>query len=264
MPLTRKYKRLKFKKGEQSKFLRLAAKSVGSLRKLAKLLGLKWGTFWYYLNEQITLPYTWLEKLLPFTNLKEEYIISECVEKILPFNWGAVIGGTKTSKINMARLRADPKFKELWIRHCKKAGAAIKNGFIKNWDIGFRKAGRRNVIGPKGENMFNEAEKNIALWLIKHNKSYEYERLIKINGKFYFPDFIVGNVIIERCGLCTEKYLKLLKRKFYDYRNYWNGRIIVICPKNLLKPIKRLISSNSKFKIINENNLDDGLSSVAW
>lgn len=92
---------------------------------------------------------------------------------------------------------------------------------------------------------------------MSRNKDYECERLINLNGKFYFPDFIVGNNIIERCGFSTNEYLGLLKNKVTDYINYWDGKIIIVFPKRLKKIIERLIPLNSKINLITEDKLSE-------
>jgi len=211
------------------------------------------GNFWCYLDEQVTLSYKLFREILPLVKIREEKILDEWVEKILSGNWGRVRGGIKTQQ----KLRIDPNFRNKWRQIRKKAGRKIRVKFLKNWDIGFRKAGKRNTIGPKGEKMFNEHEKRIAEFLLAKNKNYEYERLIKLNGNFYFPDFIIGNTIIERCGFFTKTYLKVLKKKIEDYSKYWKGKVIIIYPDKFSDIIKSLIAENPKFILIKEDNLDD-------
>jgi len=256
MTITRKCERIRFKKGKQSEFLRRASKPFGSLRKFAKFLDMGWGYFWYYISEQVTLPGVVFDKSLPFTGLSKKFILNNWVIEILPYNWFAIKGGVSTGKINSERLKNDMKFRRMWVERSKKAGSKLKGRFIENWDVGFRKAGKRKVTGPKGEKMFNENEKDIALMLLSKNKNYEYEKLINLNGKFYFPDFIVGKTIIERCGLSTNNYLDSLKNKITDYTNCWDGKIIIVCPKHLFGKMKGLIPQNSKINLITEDKLD--------
>lgn len=244
--------RLLFKKGKQREFLELASKNIGSLRKLAKFLNLGWGNFWYYLDERITLPYKLFKKIILLGDIKEEIILNLWVEKVLPQNWGRIKGGIKTGQ----KLRTDTKFQRKWKRIRKIAGKKIRIKYINNWDIGFRKIGKRNVIGPKSEKMFNEGERKIAQWLLNRGINYEYEKLIKLNNNFYFPDFLVGDIIIERCGFTWKNYIPRLKQKIEDYANYWNGKIIMVCPENSFQIIKNLININSKFTILREKDID--------
>lgn len=248
--------RIKFKKGKQSKFLRLAAKRVGSLRGLARFIGIPWGYFWYYLDEQITLPGKIFKKILPLTSISQEEVMTGWIDKLLPKNWGAIKGAIKTSKIIKKKLKENEEYRKKWIEKCKKGGAVFKDKMIKNWDIGFRKAGRRKVIGPKGEKMFNQGEKNIATYLLSKGIDYEYEPLIRINGRPYFPDFIVGNMIIERCGFITKNYADILKRKINDYVYQWKGLIIFVGPKKVLKRLKKKVPISRKVLTILEDNLE--------
>lgn len=251
--------RVIFNDGKQSEFLRMAAKDVGSLRKLAKMLDIKWGYFWYYIKEEISLPCGVFKKVLPLTGLSERETMETWIKELLPKNWGAVKGGNKTGIIVKRKIMEDAHYKKMWIMKCKKGGNKIKGQFIKNWDVGFRKAGKRTVIGPNGERMFNRHERGIALWLASHKTDYEYEKLVRINGNYYFPDFIVNDVIIERCGFSTKYYLNSLRKKLGNYKRFWKGRIIVVCPRKFANNIRRTVATAPKVDIILE---EDGLESL--
>lgn len=254
--------RIIFKKGKQSEFIRLAAKEIGSLRGLARFVNKRWGYFWYYVNEEISLPYNLFESILPMTPLTKDEVMATWVKEVRLRNWGNVIGGKKTGEIVKKKIKEDKKFRERWRKNCRKGGNKLKSKFIKNWDVGFRKAGKRNVIGPKGERMFNRHEKNIALWLLSHDKDYEYERLLKINGRYYFPDFIVENIIIERCGVFTKSYFKTLKRKLNDYRKYWKGKVVIVSPRKFSNNLRTNMRVASNFLMVFEENGLDELGTV--
>jgi len=249
--------RLKFKNGKQSEFLRLAAKRIGSLRGLARFIGISWGYFWYYVDEQITLPYKIFKTILPLTPLSQEELLNNWIGTVLPRYWGCLEGAKIANKVIQNKMKKSNEYRENWREKCKKGGMNIKRKFITNWDVGFRKAGRRNANGPKGEKMFNEYEKNIAIYLLSKGIDYKYEPMMKMNGNFYFPDFVVNGTIIERCGLLTSKYLQNLKRKINDYLDCWNGKIIFVCPKRIINKLKAEISSSQKVIIISEDNLEN-------
>ena len=58
----------------------------------------------------------------------------------------------------------------------------------------------RKTIGPKGEHMFNQLEKDVANILLSANVDYQYEPVLKVDQRTIIPDFKTGNLIIE----CTE------------------------------------------------------------
>jgi hypothetical protein len=119
----------------------------------------------------------------------------------------------------------------MWIRNSKRGGRNnIKNGLIKNWQIGFRNIGIRKFIGPKNEKMFTESEKRLAEFFFENKIEYEYEPLLKIGTKSYFPDFVINKIIIERCGVISREYFRNLQNKLNDYKRI-NKKVIVILPK---------------------------------
>ena len=125
--------RIIFKKGKQSEFIRLAAKEIGSLRGLARFVNKRWGYFWYYVNEEISLPYNLFESILPMTPLTKDEVMATWVKEVRLRNWGNVIGGKKTGEIVKKKIKEDKKFRERWRKNCRKGGNKLKSKFIKNW-----------------------------------------------------------------------------------------------------------------------------------
>jgi len=173
-------------------------------------------------------------------------------------NWGRKRGAYAAHKTVRNKLRTDKKYRKRWVKKCRIGGRNnIKNGLIKNWDVGFRRIGRRKVKGPKNEMMFNKGEKNIAEFLLQMRINYQYEPLITLNGNHYFPDFLVNDIIIERCGLASKKYFQSIKRKFKDYKS-WRGKIIIVSPKKMMEMFQKEIEIPKRFiRLIEDEDLTE-------
>ena len=100
-----------------------------------------------------------------------------------------------------------------------------------------------------GVKVRNKLEKQIGNFLINRKVVFSYEQYININGKAYFPDFIIDeNIILE----VTEwkhpsiEKLKNLMRKADEYK-LKNYKILFFIPENcrkFYKDLKAPITSN--------------------
>lgn len=96
----------------------------------------------------------------------------------------------------------------------------------------FKKIGGYKFITNNGEKVRNKFEKDTADILKDRGFQYEYEPLVRIGERFFFPDFLVnGNIIIE----CTEwrghdKAIKLKEKIKYLKKEY---KVYVLIPKAL-------------------------------
>lgn len=84
-----------------------------------------------------------------------------------------------------------------------------------------------------GQKYRNILELNVAKILTENSIKFEYEPMLNYKDKFYFPDFIINNVIIE----CTfwhdvKQRAEELHRKIDDYlKSKIRGILIVTLPK---------------------------------
>lgn len=94
------------------------------------------------------------------------------------------------------------------------------------------------------EKVRNNFEKEVADKLKNLKIPYEYEKLVKINKKWFFPDFIIKNkIIIEATEWEGKEKAYQLKEKIrYLEKKY---KVFVIIPKHLY----------SKYKILGNNLL---------
>lgn len=70
----------------------------------------------------------------------------------------------------------------------------------------------RKTIGPKGERMFNQLEKDVAHILLSANVTYQYEPILTVDHQIIIPDFKIENLIIE-CTKWTNAKVKAMSLK---------------------------------------------------
>lgn len=250
--------KIKFISGKQREFL-LKTKMLKKCtwNELAAFLKINFESLKNWNGERRCIPEYVFVKIL--NSYPELQIYKKFIAELKENNWGQVKGGIAGSATVKERLK-NPKYKMLWIKKCRVGGTNnIKRGLIRNWDVGFRNVGRRRFIGPNGEKMFTKAEKQIADFFVKNNIEYKYEPHIILNGNNYFPDFMIGKIIIERCGLASKKYFVSLRRKLNDYFKC-KEKVILVLPKKIEKSLNKNVKINKKFITLIE---DDNLSELA-
>ena len=214
------------KKGELRKIINLCIVNAGSERNLSKVLDLSKGKIYRYKNEfniskkDLMMLLDYLDKNLVWCSKR---IVREFVD-----NWGRIKGGIncvrkkkKDGKFeaNMEMLRriSSKRMRE-WHRH-------MKSNFPREYYIWqyerFKKVGRGYILKLKnGVAVRNSLEKDVGDFLISEGHKFDYEPLISVRGKFYFPDFKLNNNIIEVTGWKhpTETKIIKLKGKIVDYQ----------------------------------------------
>lgn len=228
--------RILFKSGIQKRFLtKIMNKLNLSQRKFSNVLGVSRSTMRNWLYGKWLLPENILEKCLdisPDMKIYSKFIITK-----LPPNWGRIKGGKtrgkmKTNLNNKLRVKGFQKAKLL------------------SW--------KRKSTGPHGERMYNLGEKRIAEILTRYKIKYQYEPLITLGIKYAFPDFLVRDIVIERCGYSDwVGYWSRIKKKFQLYNKYLKGNIIMIVPSNRFKiALRRVAPYVKNITIIKENEIE--------
>jgi len=168
-------------------------------------------------------------KILPELSSYKLFIID-----IYPTNWGRIKGGKIRGKMK---------------------SNLTKKLRIKGFRIANLKTVKRKIIGPNGEKMYNEAERRLAELLLKHDLEYKYEPLINLGDKYAFPDFLVKNTIIERCGYSDWPcYWNRTAEKIELYEKHFKGKFIIVVPPNRFDIAVRRLSSHVKNIIILKEN----------
>ena len=109
-----------------------------------------------------------------------------------------------------------------------------------------------------GQKYRNILELEVAKILVTQSKKFEYERHLKCGNKFYFPDFIIGEIVIE----CTFWYdvaekVKELSQKIETYSKINLQTIIVTTDRYLTKYSELL--ANLNVTVITPNQLTEVL-----
>ena len=79
-------------------------------------------------------------------------------------------------------------------------------------------------VSKRKEHMRSRAEVIVANCLYDNHLEYRYEKMLKMDGKFYYPDFTVINplsgadVYLEYCGIDSPDYEYKLQKKVALYR----------------------------------------------
>ena len=176
-----------------------------------------------------------------------QYIIEE-----LPENWGKIKGGVNC----IAKKRRDGTFQETVERLRK-----VSSKRMKQWHKDMKEKSPREyhiwqyerfkkIRGGYAHSLINSTkvrnllEKRIGDFLLINGFKFEYEPYININGKVYFPDFKLGNKIIEvtEWKHPDKSKIQLLKRKIKDYRK--NGfEVVFFIPGSVRKFYKAIQGS---------------------
>jgi hypothetical protein len=156
---------------------------------------------------------------------------------IYPANWGKIKGGKIRGKMKnnlTQKLR------------------------IKGFRIANQRTVKRKILGPNGEKMYNLGEKRLAELLVKYNLNYKYEPVIKLGSKYAFPDFLVKNCIIERCGYSDwPGYWNRILKKAKLYEKYFKGKFIILVPDNRFNiAIKKVGLRVKNVIILKESSLE--------
>ena len=224
-----------FEKNFQRKmFLEIISREGLTQRKLAKMFNVSRRGVRQWINEERKLPKIIFEKILKLFPWAETYKIY--LRGILPRNWVQIKGGKIRSKMKSNLTKKDR---------------------IKGFEKAKLSTIKRKVIGPNGELMFNDGEKRIAEKLVQNNIKYEYEPVISLGKNFAVPDFLVDDILIERCGFGNWKpYWSNFRRKIKRLKRYKKYKIIVLIPsKYFLMAVKKLYNTKN-ITILKEEDLE--------
>ena len=228
---------IKLKKGRLKVLLSQAIKLSGNLRKLEKEIGIPRTTLSDHHNEKfIAIREDRLNKIINYLKIKmnEEDII-----EILPSNWRQVKGGKKLVEMRRKNGTLEESLKKIrkngsiylkkWHKKMKKENP--EKYHLMQYEK-FKKIGGYKFLTENNERVRNKLEQEVANLLRKMKFNYKYEPLIKVNNKFFFPDFLIDNNIIIECtewrGL--DKAIKL-KHKINSLKKEY--KVYVVIPKTL-------------------------------
>lgn len=161
-------------------------------------------------------------------------------------------------------LKNDKKFRDKWIKNCKKGGDYIYSNKIGIYDplnVNKRKKGSllglkntsRKLIGPNREKMYNKLEYDVAKILSLSKLKYEYEKIFNSNNPngHISCDFVIEKdnkiILIEvtNWDKVKEKCYEL-NRKFKIFDKYYKDGIKIVVNINHIKKelYKKYLSKN--------------------
>lgn len=226
--------RIKFKRGKQREILEKAILKAGSERKLKEILDIPNQTINHYRNELINISEDRLNLVLNFLK-SDRNEVEKFIEKKLKENWGREKGGT-----NLIRKYKDSGNYDKYLSYLKIRGRKIfvklhndmknKNPeiYYKTQYERFKKVGEYKCKTKNGEIVRNDLEKDTADFLYSIGLKYKYEPYVRVNGSVYFPDFRVGNLILECTAWRGYLKIKTLKNKLRDFeKEGFNVRFII-------------------------------------
>lgn len=217
---------LKFRKGKQKELLEQAITKAGSERKLAKLVGIPKGYIYNLKFEKRNLSNFYAKNLFKFLGIPRSKIEKDILE-ILPANWGKIKGGVKLIKIKKEKGIFEKDIEKLrklssirmkkWHKKMKKEEP--RTYYIWQYERFKKIGGGYKIKTEKGIFVRNKFEKSVADFLYSLKLNFQYEPYLNVKGKAYFPDFVVGEHIIEATEWKHPSKMKLagLKKKLEDY-----------------------------------------------
>jgi len=227
---------------DQKKILESAIKKAGTYRKLSKILEIPRASIVRY-KQLGTIPEDRFKKIIKFLELNESSLKIKKLDK----NWKQILGGKMCVKVKKEKGTFEKQLKkaqESGAKKIKKWHKFMKENKPKEYHLmqysKFRKVNQYKFTTKKGERVRNKLEKDTADILHKLKIEYQYEPLVRISKKYFFPDFLINNKIIVECTAWEDEYkaYKLRDKIKYLKKNY---KVFVVIPKSLY----------SKYKILN-------------
>jgi len=228
----------KLKTGKLRELVEKARVKESRFRNLAELTGIPKSTLFNYYQEKRLISESNLKILERYSNFS---VNDEEIEDRFPDNWKQIIGGK-----NCVKAKKKNGIFEKQIKECQKASSAFMKKHHKEWKEKnpesyhisqyekFKKIAEYKFITKKGERVRNKLELDTADKLTELGIEYEYEPLVKGNGKYFFPDFLINKKIIIECTMWQgyDKAVKLAQ-KIEKLRDRY--RIYILIPKALNK-----------------------------
>jgi transcriptional regulator with XRE-family HTH domain len=246
---------LKLREGILRQIIESGFRKAGNIRKLEKQIKISKSTLSRYHLEKTSVSEENLRKLEEFLGIKVKE--KEIIRKF-PNNWKQKIGGKKCveSKIKNGNYKKDLenaqkkgalKLKE-W--HKKMKSEHPEEYYLLQYSK-FKRIGGYKYTTERGEKVRNKFEKDVADTLNKLDIDYQYEPLVRIGNRYFFPDFLINEkVILEATAWRGKIKAYKLQEKITELEKKYS--VYVVIPKNLY----------SYYKILN-NHLILGLDELS-
>ena len=230
-----------------------AVRKAGSERKPEKLTGIPHASVHYYKKFKWRLPYNRFNLLAGFLGFKKSDFVFELID---PKEF-RVKGGIEVQEkylkenrffeIHKRMRRGSSNYMKKWHQKMKKENP---EAYYKLQYERFKKVADYKKRTMRGEFVRTDLELEVANLLFELGLDYCYKPFLSVCSKSYFPDFKIGNLIIECTAWRGEQkaYSLLSKIRKLEESGY---AIKVVIPDNLrrfYKPIENYILSTSELR----------------
>jgi hypothetical protein len=241
-----------FVKGKQRVLLLFAKNSLGiSWRDMADELDVGYTTLRDWRDERYSMRCEAFQKLVEMHPRCKDF--RDFIVDLREDNWGRRLGGFRAKQ--KKRGFFDPK-------HAKQRRLWRSNGgkiVLRRWHARMKankpseyrrtqqqrlKQSLKYKYKYHGQKFRNILELNIAKILTENSVKFEYEPMLNCEGKIYFPDFMINNVIIE----CTfwhdiKQRAKELRRKIDDYLKLKIRDILIVTLPKYIDGYSKLLDN---------------------
>ena len=219
-----------------NEFLKSLIKKEGSYRRLAEKLDIPSPSFLPYSYGRL-IPEERARRIIAFSG----DVYEDMVEEVFENNFRQKLGGKGCVASKKKKGTFDRDMKRIQETQSKKLKMWHKNmkenspeEYYKIQYSRFKKIGGYKFKTKNGERVRNLFEKEIADLLFDLGIDYEYEPLVNVGKRYFFPDFIVDeNLIIECTAWRGEAKAYKLKEKASCLMEKY--RFYVAIPKSLEK-----------------------------
>ena len=239
-----------FRKGKQRELLISTKQELGlSWRELAKKLGIGYTTLREWRDEKWSMQQVVFDKLINVCPGQAKF--RNFIVEIKEDNWGRARGGFKTKELRHGFFNTE--YAE------QSAGWKSKGGQIgtRNWHAKMKnehpyeygkiqydriKQSLKYKFEFNGQKYRNYLELAVAKILTKRGNPFEYERSVNYGIKCYFPDFTIGELVVE-CTFWDDvaQKAKELSDKIQNYRKL-KIETIVVTSERYVKNYSELLS----------------------
>jgi hypothetical protein len=237
---------LKIKSRELKSFISLAVLRAGSIRKLSILIKIPKTTIHDYQQEKRLITE---ENLLVLENFLKTKLHSDFIIDKLSNNFRQSLGGVNCVKNQLCAGKMETQLKSARMI-LSKSGNDLKswhkkmkkNNPLEYYTIQynhFKKIGEYKYFTKKGEKVRNILEKETADFFFDKNIEYQYEPLINVGKRYFFPDFLIKNNTIIECTMWRgyDKAIKLAEKINILNKEY---KVIVLVPEKLSNYYQRI------------------------
>lgn len=250
-----------FVEGKQRALLLFAKNSLGiSWRDMADKLNIGYTTLRDWRDERYSMHYEAFHKLAEMHPRCKDF--RDFIANLREDNWGRRLGGFRAKQ--KERGFFDPK-------HAKQRRLWRSNGgkiVLRRWHARMKanepseyrrtqqqrlKQSLKYKYEYHGQKFRNILELNVAKILTENSVKFEYEPMLNCEGKIYFPDFMINDVIIE----CTfwhdiKQRTKELRRKIDDYLKLRIRDILIVTLPKYVDGYSKLLDNPSVMVITPE------------